>query len=176
MEYQVCREYTVCRIPTAAVQKIKIYSPVKAFFHVRTFFLYADTFCTMNIVFPRQNVYCLCNKVRCIGKEWKKCEPELEFGSPMIEIKMTNHREYDFRLGEPILENDLTTLVFYVLPRFKTFTLKALSLPCIPSEHFYFERNTETAFELGFIATKRTMYAEVGNRMVPFCVCKNMFW
>ena len=127
-------------------------------------------------MFPGQKVYCLCNLARCIGNEWKKCEPKTDFGSPIIELKMTNHREYDLHKGESIIEDGLTTLVFYVFPKFRTLTLQAQSLPRIPSRHFYFERNTESAFTLGFISTKRIMYAKIGLGLLPFCVCQNMLW
>ena len=176
MEYHVRREYTVCRIPTATVNKVKIYSPIRTTFDVRTIFLYATNFCTINIVFPGQNVYCLCNLSQCIGNEWKKCEPKTDFESPVIELKMTNHREYDLHKGESIIEDGRTILVLYVFPKYRTLTLQAQSLPRIPSRHFYFERNTDSAFSFGLVATKRYMYAEIGFRMLPFWVCQNMIW
>ena len=176
MEYHVRREYTVCRIPTATVNKVKIYSPIRTTFDVQTIFLYADNFCTLNVVFPGQNVYCLCNLARCFGNEWKKCEPKTDSESLIVELKITNHREYDLHKGESIIEDGRTTLVLYVFPKFRTLTLQAQCLPRIPSRHFHFERNTESPFAFGFIATKRYMYAKIPLGLLPFCVCQNMIW
>ena len=136
MEYHVRNEYTVCRIPLTKVNEIKIYSPIRTTFDVRTIFLYATNFCTINIVFPGQNFYCLCNLRHCIGDEWKKCEPKTDFESPVIELKMTNHKEYDLRMGESIVEDGRTILVLHVYPKFKALTLQEQNLPRIPSRHF----------------------------------------
>ena len=136
MEYHVRGKYTVCRIPLTIVNKVRIYSPIKTTFDVRTIFLYAPNFCTINIVFPGQNFYCLCNLEQCIGDGWKKCEPKTDFESPVIELKMTNHKEYDLRMGESIVEDDRNILILHVYPKFKALTLQEQNLPRIPPSHF----------------------------------------
>ena len=138
MEYHVRSEYTVCRIPLTKVNEIKICSPIKTTFKIRTIFLYATNFCTVNIVFPGQNFYCLCNLRHIIGDEWKECEPKTDFESPVIELKMADHIKYDLRMGKSIIEDSRTILVLHVYPKFKALTLQ--NYPRIPSRHLYLIR------------------------------------
>ena len=138
MEYHVRGEYTVCRIPITKVNEIKICFPIQTMFKKKTIFLYATNFCTVNIVFPGQNFYCLCNLRHCIGDEWKKCEPTTDYDSPVIELKMTNHNKYDLRMGESLIEDSRTILVLHVYPKIEILALQ--NYPRIPSKHFHLIR------------------------------------
>ena len=49
---------------------------------------------------------------------------------------MTNHKEYDLRMGELIVKDDCKTLILHVYQKFKALTLQEHILPRLPPSHF----------------------------------------
>ena len=168
------RHYNVGLINILKDKEIRLYSPTDTWIYVSSTHSFAANFSTRNNIPQGVSVYCLCNAEYCLYG--------LGGRSPFLEFEVGNWARFDLQLGEPILSNgkdnsEGITNVYNIIPRKRNpLFLRDLALPRIPSYDFFFNRNVVMGQKLGFIATKRVLFADIEGGHFPFCVCYNMKW